>query len=143
MSAFTADCETRTISGSRSTLLDLVVGKLAADENLFDKNSKRTHPTLSVPYSQTKVRSTRVPQPLDLHFTESGDLYGKCHIYLNLFALGKVGFRLSQHLCILLFEARESQKPDRQKYMSLKSSFHKLFESITFRHLRGIGKTLS
>ena len=41
------------------------------------------------------------------------------------------------------FIAGEQQKLDRQKYISLKSSFHKLFKNTTFRHLRCIGKTLS
>ena len=56
---------------------------------------------------------------------------------------GKVRFRLSQHLTIPLLIAEELQKLHRQKYMSLELSFHKLFKNTTFRHLEGIGKTLS
>ena len=41
---------------------------------------------------------------------------------------GKVRFRLSQHLKILLFIAGEPQKLDRQRYISLESPFHKLFK---------------
>ena len=52
---------------------------------------------------------------------------------------GKVKFRLSGHLRILLFMAGEPQKLDRQKYMSLESSFRKLFKNRIFSHLRGIG----
>ena len=51
----------------------------------------------------------------------------------------KVKVRWSQHLRILLFIAGEPPTLDRQKYMSLESSFHKFFKNITFRHLRGIG----
>ena len=51
---------------------------------------------------------------------------------------GKVRFKLSRHLQILLFIVGESQKLDRQKYISLKLLFHKLFKNTTFRHLRGI-----
>ena len=50
---------------------------------------------------------------------------------------------LSRQLSILLFIASEPHKLDRQKYISLESSFHKLFKTTTFRHLRDIGKTLS
>ena len=56
---------------------------------------------------------------------------------------GKVRFKLSQHLRILLFIAGEPQKLDRQKYVSQESSFHKLFENTIFKDLRSIGKTLS
>ena len=55
----------------------------------------------------------------------------------------RVRFRSSLHLRILLFIAREPQKLDRQKYISLASSFHKLFTVLTFRHLISVGKTLS
>ena len=40
------------------------------------------------------------------------------------------------------FIAGEPQKLDRQKYASLKSSFHKHFKTTSLRSLRGIGKTL-
>ena len=56
---------------------------------------------------------------------------------------GKVRFKLSRHLSILLFIAGEPQKLDRQKYISLESSFCKLFKNTTFRHFRSIGKNLS
>ena len=56
---------------------------------------------------------------------------------------GKVRFRLLCHFRILLFIAGEPQKLERQKYISLISSFHKLLKNTTFRHLRDIGKTLS
>ena len=56
---------------------------------------------------------------------------------------GEVRFRLPRHLSILLFIAGEPEKLDRQKYMSLESSFRKLFKSITFRYLGDIEKTLS
>ena len=39
--------------------------------------------------------------------------------------------------------AGEPDKLGRQKYISLDSSFHKLFKNETFRQLRGNGKTLS
>ena len=41
------------------------------------------------------------------------------------------------------FIAGEPPKLDRQKYITLESSFHKLFKNTTLKHLRGIGKTLS
>ena len=47
--------------------------------------------------------------------------------------------RLSQQVRILLFIAGEPQKLDKQKYISLESSFHKLFKNTIF----SIGKTLS
>ena len=56
---------------------------------------------------------------------------------------GKVRFRVLQHLRILLFIAGEPQKLDRQKDISLESSFHKLYKTTPSRHLRAIGKTLS
>ena len=56
---------------------------------------------------------------------------------------GKVRFRLLQHLRILLVIAGEPQKLDRQKYILLELSFHKLSKNTIFRHLRGIGKILS
>ena len=45
---------------------------------------------------------------------------------------GNVKFRLSRHLRKLLFIAAEPQKLDRQKYISLESSFHKLFKTTTY-----------
>ena len=55
----------------------------------------------------------------------------------------KVRFRLLQHLIVLLFIAGEPQKVDRQTYISIKSSFHKLFKNTAFRHLRlGIGMSI-
>ena len=41
------------------------------------------------------------------------------------------------------FIAGESQKLDRQKSISLEWSFHKLLKNTTFRHVEGIGKTLT
>ena len=56
---------------------------------------------------------------------------------------GKVRYRLLRHIRILLFIAGEPQKLDRQNYISLELSFGKLFKNTTYRHLRGIVKTLS
>ena len=53
---------------------------------------------------------------------------------------GKVTFRLSRHFRILLFIARERQKLDRQNYVSLELSFHKLFKNTIIKQLEGIGK---
>ena len=55
----------------------------------------------------------------------------------------KVRLKLLQHLSILLFIAGEPQKVQAKVYISLGSSFYKLFKITTFRHLGGIGKTLS
>ena len=55
----------------------------------------------------------------------------------------EVRFRLLWHISILLFIAGEPHKLDRQKYVSMELSFHKLFKNTTFRHLGGIDKTLS
>ena len=56
---------------------------------------------------------------------------------------GEVRFRSSRHLRVLFFIAVEPQKLDKQKYISLESSFYKLIINTTFRHLRGVCKTLS
>ena len=56
---------------------------------------------------------------------------------------GKVRFRLFRQLRILLFIDGEPQKLERQRYVSLESSFYKLFENATFRHFRSIGKTFN
>ena len=54
MSALTTTCECRTVSGSKSITVDFVIGKLAVDENLYDKTKKRSTSN-APPYSQTKV----------------------------------------------------------------------------------------
>ena len=42
-------------------------------------------------------------------------------------------FRLSQHLSILIFYSKEPQKLDRQKCISMESSFHRFFKDKTIR----------
>ena len=41
------------------------------------------------------------------------------------------------------FNSREQQKVDSQEYISLESSFHKLFKNTIVGHPRGIDETLS
>ena len=53
-SALTTTCEIRTISSSRISNVDFVIGKLAVDEYLYDKTKKRLS-SVSSPYTQTKV----------------------------------------------------------------------------------------
>ena len=57
-------------------------------------------------------------------------------LYQSLKRVGKVRSTLLRHLSKQLFIAGEGQKLDRQKYASLKLSFHKLLENASFRHLR-------
>lgn len=54
MSALTTTCESRTVSGSKSVSVDFVIGKLAVEENLYDKTWKRTSAN-NAPHIQTKV----------------------------------------------------------------------------------------
>ena len=61
MSAVTTMCESRTVSGSKSICVDFVVGKLMAEENLYDKARMRSAPMSSCqPFSQTKVGVLRL-----------------------------------------------------------------------------------
>ena len=48
---------------------------------------------------------------------------------------GEIRFRLLRHVGIILIIAGEPQKLDRQKYISLKLFFHKLFKNTIFRCL--------
>lgn len=54
-SAITLECDQKTISGSQSMTTDIIIGKLAVDENLYDETVSNS----KMPYSQTKVSSPR------------------------------------------------------------------------------------
>ena len=56
---------------------------------------------------------------------------------------GGVRLRLLRYPRIPLYMGGKPQKLNRQKFISLESSLHELFKNTTFRHLRGMGKTLS
>ena len=66
MSAVTTSCECRTVSGNRSLGVDLVIGKLMVEENLYDKTRKKSS---SLPCSQAKVN--RIQVSFDVFFMKN------------------------------------------------------------------------
>ncbi|XP_065067241.1 autophagy-related protein 2 homolog B-like [Rhopilema esculentum] len=75
MSAVTTSCECRTVSGNRSLGVDLVIGKLMVEENLYDKTRKKSS---SLPCSQTKLLYFPTDQAMSVYPTGFGAAPSPC-----------------------------------------------------------------
>ena len=78
-SALTTTCEIRTVSNSRTSNIDFVIGKLAVDEYLYDKTKKRSS-SVSSPYTQTKVTSHII-------FVLSNSFFTTCLLQIEIFCI--------------------------------------------------------
>lgn len=88
-SAVTLEMEQKIISGSKSLTTDMIVGKLAVDENLYDTVNKIEKKT-KIPYSQTKLLQFKLQEDSPLYPGMFGASLSPC-VKVKMFKTQRAG----------------------------------------------------